>query len=88
MNDIPSDLQFIAQHVTEWPEECDSVRLDADGEICFFPDGSHDFFVEPKGTYDVFPGEEHPAFIPASRILRATGVHYGKRQWEEARNEI
>lgn len=88
MKNIQKDLLFIAQHVTEWPKGAKSVRFDADAEICFFPLDGHDFFVEPKGTYEVYPGEEHPEFIPARNYLGATGTEYTREQWEEARNEI
>lgn len=71
------DLEYIAKHVKEWPERAATVRLDADGEICFIDSEEDDFY--PEKMYN--EGEFHPEFIPDHKRGRV-GREYTEYQWE------
>jgi hypothetical protein len=66
-------LQFIAEHLEEWPDDRDErVRVDKDGEI-MFDSCEYDFY--PKG------------FNRKSRVFEESSNWYTREQWQEARND-
>lgn len=90
------DLEYIAKHVTEWPEATYGVRLDMDGEICFHGDTlEHDFYPGNPGADWVrttiaaaTTKYEHPCFLRDPRGGEATGREYTHSEWLEARKQM
>lgn len=73
------DLEFIRSVVTEWPENATSVRLDKDGEICFFGTNCKNDF-RPADIKSA-----KAAFVPRGGFYLGTGSHYTKEQWQGAK---
>mgnify|MGYP003646297335 CR=1 FL=1 len=67
------DLLYICKYVDEWTEGVESVRLDRDGEICFYGGKYLDFYPEYKCPY-------YDHFIP-DRVYSNTGYEYTKEEF-------
>jgi hypothetical protein len=66
-------LDYIREHVTEWPEGADTIRLDKDGEICF---------VGCRSIFNFFPVDKFTGQWTGSKYL-GIGNEYAKEQWEQ-----
>lgn len=72
---VPKDLEFIRSVVKEWPEGAVDVRLDRDGEICFYGTGGphYNFFPEDiKAAQNAFVQREGLGYM---------GLTYTREQW-------
>jgi hypothetical protein len=66
-------LEYIRTHVTQWPEGAKNVRLDGDGEICFFTD-KDDQHCDFR-PHDEFKGR----YVGESSV----GNFYTREQWQQ-----
>lgn len=61
------DAPFIREHVEEWPEGAESVRLDRDGEICF---------IGAPLSFDFYPSGYDLSMFRCEHEGSAVGVQY------------